>query len=381
MRNRLTILFVFLSLLTSAQFVSFKKQTLYDVYEEPPEQERVEPVIYDDAVGTMWNSLESCGDFEVVNELFYSGNNCLKISWDKNKGCDWIGFGNSFSNWRPVDMSELRMKQALSLYIRTQSDIAKSVPIVAAMEDAGGGGSYHFIDAKKYLYGLQIDTTWKRLIVPLWDFPIRADEVDIYSIRQMQFQLEGAGAYFLDDIRLIDYTKEEFAEMREEVELMKPKGKSNQIVYSKGEFLEDAWGYKNNKCQVLEEINQNGDTVIHWKYDANACSWANWGINWNGWYQINLRGTEDISQINFNVKTVEGASFKIFLEDFSGHSVELYTSNTEKFSSNEWSLINIPFSELDFKSKGFVVDQVRQISFKGIGSGEVYIDEIKIVEK
>ena len=71
----MTILFVFLSLLTSAQFVSFKKQTLYDVYEEPPEQERVEPVIYDDAVGTMWNSLESCGDFEVVNELFYSGNN------------------------------------------------------------------------------------------------------------------------------------------------------------------------------------------------------------------------------------------------------------------------------------------------------------------
>ena len=55
--------------------------------------------------------------------------------------------------------------------------------------------------------------------------------------------------------------------------------------------------------------------------------------------------------------------------------------STEKVSTNEWSLINIPFSELDFKSKGFVVDQVRQISFKGIGSGEVYIDEIKIVEK
>ena len=152
----MTILFVCLSLLASAQFVSFKKQTLYDVYEEPPKQERIEPVIYDDAVGTMWNSLENCGEFEVTNEQSYNGNNCIKISWDKNKGCDWIGFGNSFSNWKPVDMSELLHKQALSFYVRTQSGVAGAVPIVAAMEDAGGGGSYHFIDTKKYLYGLQI---------------------------------------------------------------------------------------------------------------------------------------------------------------------------------------------------------------------------------
>jgi len=140
----------FLLLLFGCGTVQFKPMALYDVYEEPPEFAKVEPIIYSDAAGTMWNSLENCGQFEITKETAYSGNSSIKISWNK-ADCEWIGFGNSFSNWRATDMSQDRFNKALSFYARTQEGVNSAIPIVAAMEDFGGGGTYHFIDASKYL--------------------------------------------------------------------------------------------------------------------------------------------------------------------------------------------------------------------------------------
>lgn len=205
--------------------VKFQPQALYDVYEEPAAKEKVEQIVYTDAVGTMWNSLFECGEFEVTKEQAYTGNSSIKLSWNK-ADCEWIGFGNSFSNWTGSDLSQDRFTQALSFYARTPEKSVSAIPIVACLEDFSGGGSYHFIDAGKYLLGLQLDTNWKRILVPLWHFPVFEDEVDIRSIKQMQFQLEGSGSFFLDDIRIVDYTEEAYQAHRTEVELMKPKGLS-----------------------------------------------------------------------------------------------------------------------------------------------------------
>jgi hypothetical protein len=376
--RKLFCIVVLLGLLSSCGTVQFKHLTLYDAYEKPPAKEELSAVIYEDAVGTMWNAMFDCGEFEINNEVAHSGKSCIKLSWDKSKGCEWIGFGNSFNNWTATDMSEERLHKALTFYARTQANIAGAIPIVACMEDFSGGGSYHFIDARKYLCGLELDTTWKQVIVPLWDFPIIEDEVDIRSIKQMQFQLEGSGSFYLDDICLIDYSPEEYSRMRQEVELMKPFGAVNQIVYKEGQFAEDAWGFENNPCQELGENSVGGNTFIDWKYDALGCSWAKWGINWNGWYQSNFRGILDKSKIHFQVKGSPESSFKVILEDYNGHSVEVYRSAGNELSSVEWHDVNIPLSDLDLQGHGFVLDQIKQLLFIGEGAGEVQVDNIKI---
>ena len=154
------------ALFASCNVANFKQVSLYDVYEEPAVEAEQPAIIYSDGVSTMWNSLEDCGDFEVTKEDAYSGDYSIKLDWNK-EGCEWIGFGNSFSNWSAADMSEVRFRKALSFFVRTQENTAKSVPIVACLEDFGGGGSYYFIDAGMYLDGLEMDTTWKQVIVPL----------------------------------------------------------------------------------------------------------------------------------------------------------------------------------------------------------------------
>jgi hypothetical protein len=369
----------FVVFLTACGSVSFKQLALYDEYQQP-EEARAEKIIFQDAEGKMWNSMFTCGQFEITKESAYSGNASIKISWDKSKGCEWVGFGNSFSDWNAADMSKDRLTKALTFYVRTQSGTAKSIPMVAAMEDFGGGGSYLLVDAKKYLYGLEIDTTWTQMIVPLRDFPVNEDEVDIFSIKQMQFQLEGAGSFFLDEIKLIDFSKEDFDKMRAEVEVMKPKGEFNQIVYKPGKLAEDAWGVGKKPCHVLEErADAQSNKYIYWDFKTENCSWAKWGINWNNWYQVNLRGITNDVQLELKWKSNNNAQFKIFLEDFNGKSVELFATNPKEKTNNEWQTVSIPLKDKEALRNNLQLDQIKQLLFEGVNSGEVLITDIKII--
>jgi hypothetical protein len=256
-----------------------------------------------------------------------------------------------------------------------------ALPIVAALEDFSGGGSYHFIDTKKYLHGLQIDSVWRKVIVPLWDFPVREEEVDIHSIKQMKFQLEGGGSFYLDEIKIVDYTKEEFAKFRAEVEAMKPKGNPNQLIYDPFTFQFAAWATGKTICQELkQEKNENGTYHIAWSYDAKDCDWAKWGINWNGWYQINFRGITERSLLEFKYTNSGGTQFKVFIEDFNGHKQELHKNSFSQNPNLSGTLLKIPLKNLNLEKNGFQLDQIKQLIFEGQGQGKVQIEYIKIRE-
>jgi len=107
----LTVLIVFVS----CDSIKFKKQVLYDVYAQPAASIKTKQEIFTEGQGLMWNSLFNCGNFEITQEDAYTGKSSIKLSWNK-ASCEWIGFGNSFNNWQPVDLSKDRFKKALSFY-------------------------------------------------------------------------------------------------------------------------------------------------------------------------------------------------------------------------------------------------------------------------
>lgn len=359
--------------------VQFQQHQLYDRFDKPKTEQRAESLIFSDAQGTLWHSLFYCGDFKITNEAAYSGKNSIKISWDKSKGCEWIGFGNSFSNWTAVDMSEQRMSKALSFYVRTQSKTSGTLPIVASLEDFSGGGTYLYIDTKKYLQGLEIDTTWKLVVVPLWDFPIIEEEVDIRSIKQMKFQLEGGGSFYLDEIRLIDYKPAQFEQFRAEVEAMKPKGNPNQMVFKPEDFDFSIWNAGKSVCHKLKLIEEHDKKLIAWDFNASGCAWAKWGINWNGWYQVNFRGILDVAVLELKYKISPNTKFNMYLEDFRGNSQLIFKENGTS-EPEQWHVLRLPLNKMGLIEKGFVLDQIKQLLFEGSGNGTVHLEHIKIFE-
>lgn len=383
--NKIIYISILILSVSSCQF-KFEQVKLYDEFKKPADQEKMKAVVYADAEGTMWNSLLDCGEFEISNKAFYAGKSSIKLSWDKSSGCEWLGFGNSFNNWQPANMNTYINTKALTFFVRSQDGKVNGIPIVLALEDFSGGGSYLFIDCKKYLKGLSIDTTWKQVIIPLWDFPIKDeienDEVDISSIKQIKFQLEGSGSYYIDEISLIEYSKNQYKMMISEVENMKPKGFTNQKIYHEGHLDKDGWGTGQKICHSLKEVTDtSGNTFIKWEYESNNCDWAKWGINWNNWYQINFRGIEELCNLEFKMKANTNSEFSIILEDFKGHSSTIKIPNKNTNNLSKWSKIKIPLEDFNLKENNFVLDQIKQITFKGKNSGKVFLDDIKIVQK
>ena len=213
---------VFLLLLTSCS--SFQKIELYDLY--MVSDEAVERVMLNAEQTQLWYNLDQCGthEFKTVND-----ERVLHLNWNK-VDCDWVGFGNSWSNFEADDISELYDNSAIRIEVKTVDDEQQFLPFVVGLEDYSGGNSFVFSDTRKYLDGLKIsDDEWSYLYLPLWHFDFSQQGVDPFGIKQMVIQLEGAGNVYLKEIKVVPFGKEQYASLEINRESLRPKGVSLRL--------------------------------------------------------------------------------------------------------------------------------------------------------
>jgi hypothetical protein len=206
-----------------------------------------------------------------------------------------------------------------------------------------------------------------------YDFSVQG--VDPFGIKQMIIQLEGSGKLYLDDIKVVAFSKEQYAAMLEDVELLKPKGNPNQNIFP-GDFESMAWGTGQTNCQKL--MSENG--VINWQWN-NCSEWKKWGINWNNWYAFNLKGIAEIANLQLSVSK-EHSDFDISLEDFKGKRQTVSIVDYQSVELND-SIVKytIPLSEFKLIEEEFALDQMKQFEFFGQESGYASIYEIKLIEQ
>jgi len=351
--------------------IPFQPIALYDVY--PDEGDKVKSrIFFEETKGSLWSNFKSCGTFEIKN---LQGNNVISLDWNK-EGCDWVGFGNSWSNFMADDISEIIETHAITFKVKAVESNQKSVPFVVGLEDYSGGSSYFFSHLNLFGDDLVVSNKkWTNFYMPFSFYDFSMQGVDPYGIKQMIIQLEGSGKLYLDDIKVVPFSKEEYTLMLENVENLKPKGNPNQIIFP-GNFEEMAWGTGQTNCQKLVAQEQ----VIRWQWN-DCLEWKKWGINWNNWYAFNLRGIADKTNLYLSVSE-DHSNFDISLEDFKSkrHTVSIADYNSS--SSND-SLVNysIPLSDFKLKEKEFALDQMKQFEFFGKENGFASIYEIKLIEQ
>ena len=363
---------IILVLLLLTACVEFKPIAVYDVQ---PEQDgsQLEKVFFDESVGMLWQNLNGCATLKVVKE---DGSNAILLEWNK-VGCDWVGIGNSWSNFVADDISEYINTSAISFRVKAVESEQKSIPFVIGLEDYAGGNSYVFSEFKDFANQLSITTDkWTSLYIPLSRYNYTYQGVDPTNIKQMIIQLEGAGKVFLDDIKVVPFSEDDYTDMLASVESMRPKGNPSQNIYPSN-FEELAWNIGVNDCHKLMEIDQQ----IHWEW--KSCDFYNrWGFNWNNWYAFNFRGITE--QTALRIKLSKGFSpFNIVLEDYTGKSSELDVKNyTIQNQNDSISLLTIPIADFKLVEKQFVLDRMKQFQFVGHkDGGAMVIHEMKLVKK
>tara|TARA_Y100000991_G_scaffold213643_1_gene199723 strand:+ start:2182 stop:3294 length:1113 start_codon:yes stop_codon:yes gene_type:complete len=361
-----------LVLLLFTSCMEFKPIAVYDIEPEYDNSQQ-EKVFFDESLGLLWQELKDCAELDLVNE---DGNNFLRLEWNK-VNCDWVGFGNSWSNFVADDISETIHNSAISFRVKSVEAEQRSIPFVIGLEDYSGGNSYVFSDFNAFANQLSITTDkWTTLYIPLSRYDYSYKGVDPTNIKQMIIQLEGAGKVFLDDIKVVTFTKDDYDQMLADVEDLRPKGNANQLIYPSN-FKELAWNIGDNDCHSLIEK----DKQIQWQW--NSCDFYNrWGFNWNNWYAFNLRGIADKTALEIKLSS-DFSPFKIVLEDYTGKSSEVVAKSYKIENMNDSvSKLNIPLSDFKLIEKDFILDQMKQFQFVGDeNGGSMVIYEMKLIER
>jgi hypothetical protein len=255
------------------------------------------------------------------------------------------------------------------------------LPFVLTLEDYSGGMGFCYT-ANKYFERSTIDGQWQRVLVPLADFDLEKENLDPSNTKQLQIELQQSGKVYLDDIKLVYHTPQPMKPwMTEEVlpdPLIMP-----VTIFSDAFINDNAWGIFSTDCHRVELSSNekvSGSTSIYakWNFDEPICKFNYLGASWNKWKPVDMHSIVNTVAINFEIKYVGSASQDVYagLQDYNRAKAEINLKSLN-LKPNVWNSVSIPLNTLPHKNIDF--KKVKDFVMHFEGSGEVYIDDIRLV--
>lgn len=153
----------------------------------------------------------------------------------------------------------------------------------------------------------------------------------------------------------------------------------------------EMWFTENKTCIDVTQITDNnasgaGSLKLKWNKDNGLCDWVGIGIGWDGWVGKDVSNIIDKAAFQFKFRAVEGELKNLplacALEDYSGGQAWAgFSPKTIEGGviDNEWTTVTIPLDDFDFKLLDCDATNIKQMLIQFEASGEVYLDEIKVV--
>lgn len=381
-------------LLLASSCVQFKTASLYDGVMErpkPPKPERidrvVEPVIFVDSDRDVWGmEKDECQEASISTDVAYEGSASIKVRWNRGAaGCTWAGFGIGWEGWAGKDLSAIMDHAAISFYVRTIEGKAFGLPFVLTLEDYSGGMGFCYT-ANKYFERTTLDEEWQQVIVPLSDFDLESENLDVTNIKQLQVELQQSGAVYVDNMKLMFYDAPPLEPWLEEETLPDPL--DFPVVLFDDTFINGhGWGMMKDVCQdfsVVDRPDGQGKMIrAAYNVTEDKCHLVQFGVSWNKWHPTDITPATDDGAIVFDIKVptgpdAEAVSVRVGFEDYdrATASVKLQSNQiTQGDYLIGWAKVRIPFSsipeEIDFK-------RVKHLFFAPEGKGEFLIDNIRL---
>ncbi len=384
------------TLIMASGCIQFKQLTLYDGMETEPKPLKpkdismiVEPSIYDEDATDVWGlEKDECQEASISNTVAYSGSESIQVTWDRDaEGCDFAGIGIGWDGYAGKDLSDIIDYVAIQMHVRTQKGRAFGLPIVMTLEDYSGGMGFSYT-TNKYFERVAIDEEWQKVIVPLNSFEMEEENLDPSNIKQLQLELQQSGSFYLDDISLVFYEPQPQEPWMEEETLPDPT--ELPIMIFDDAFINDnAWGLISDDCQTIELTDSEkavGQKSIYAKWDnASNCSLTAFGVSWNKWHPVDITDIRETAAFQFDIKIKSkhqgtlplNVGFEDYerAKNFAGVKEEFVEGG--KFS-RDWKKVTVPLSAIP--EEGLDLTRIKQLYITLEESGEIYIDNIRLIQ-
>lgn len=383
--------------------VQFKTASLYDGIEQDPPMVKltdialaVEPIIYDEDATDVWGLVsDECQEATESKSVSFSGKKALDLTWNRDaEGCDFAGIGIGWDGYAGKDLSQVMDYVAIQMQVRSKKGRMFGLPIVLTLEDYSGGMGFAYT-GNKYFERSAIDEEWQKVTVPLSAFDIEIENLDPSNIKQLQLELQQSGSVYLDDIKLVFYEPAPQEPWMIEEKLPNPTALPVQI-FDDAFVNNNGWGLMTDECQeirISEEAAVEGKTCVYvkWNKGVDACIESGYGgltafgASWNKWRPVDVRNIRTNTAFQFKIKRVDPSTnlsnISIGFEDYDRKKTAVKLDETRHLrnrpSSDAWLHLVVPFSALP-ESVDF--SKIKHLYFSFDGKGEVYIDDIQLIE-
>jgi len=384
------------SLFLISSCVQFKTASLYDgeiLRPKPEKPDRidrvVEPVIFVDSDRDVWGLEEDeCKTASLSTDVRYNDNPSLKIRWNRGAdGCTWAGIGIGWEGYAGKDLSAIMDHAGISFQVRSIEGKSFSLPFVLTLEDYSGGMGFCYT-ANKYFERTTIDEEWQNVIVPLSDFDLETEKLDVTNIKQLQIELQQSGAVYLADVKLIFHEAEPIEPWMEEEK--RPNPVDFPIALFEDAFINGhGWGMVEDHCHDfhIEEREDGDGKAIHasWDLTSGDCHMVQFGVSWNKWHPVDLTPVLNSSALVFEIKLADVAgadavSIQLGFEDYdrARTSVKLQSSqiNAGEYLVG-WATVRVPLESLP-ETVDFT--RIKHFFVAPEGQGAFWMDNIRLVD-
>ncbi|MEM6345123.1 MAG: hypothetical protein AAF927_14625 [Bacteroidota bacterium] len=151
----------------------------------------------------------------------------------------------------------------------------------------------------------------------------------------------------------------------------------------------NVWGIVADSCknfQLVRDVKYSGDAGLKLKWERQGCEWVGFGMGWDDYAGKDLQPLLEYAAFQMYVRTPKGKSyglpFVLTLEDYSSTMAFCYTANKyfERIAiDEEWQKVVVPLKDFDDEGEGIDYGNIKQLQIEMQQSGEVYLDDIKLV--
>jgi hypothetical protein len=163
-------------------------------------------------------------------------------------------------------------------------------------------------------------------------------------------------------------------------------------IYS--DFItQEIWFSQSKTCLTVEnteEVTYSGEGALHLKWDkiSQPCEWLGVGIGWDSWVGKDLSNIINTAAIEMMVRNKEGSRkglpLAACLEDYSDGQAWIGFSANAILADEigeEWVKVRLPLREFEWDAaNGANPANIKQLLIQFEADGDIYVDDIKIVE-
>lgn len=288
-----------------------------------------------------------CRSFRAVREGSHSGEDHLHLRWDQSEGCNYIGMGFLWKDYKGKDLTGVYEEGAIELMVRVDSGFLTKVPMFFSLADYSGKRCVTKMSLLD-MEGGGIGTEWTRVRIPLQAFRPERNGVNLANIKELRIEFQQKGDVHVDDIRIVPHEHNYGREASTSTHRV------TKLPFAMGVDRESWWGIHPSASDhflfVAAPSGWAGSEAVAADVQLEGEKpWDSFGFGPHQWRLVDVEEHHSTAAVQFRLRAESPPKLRMTLLAYRGAKRRIQTmldeDNVKQVAPGEWA-VRVPIKSI-----------------------------------